>query len=111
MVREWMEERIINTFIVSQVSPQAGRRIQLPKQAAQVKNRQLVIKVEWEKAKKKQSWAWKICQGWSLKTFKSFQDWEKDKKPIIIIFDLKRPIVLEWSKDPEGGAKQRTGEE
>ena len=47
-----MEERIINTFIVSQVSPQAGRRIQLPKQAAQVKNRQLVIKVEWEKAKK-----------------------------------------------------------
>lgn len=39
-----------STFIVSQISPQ-GRRIQLPKQAAQVKNRQLVIKVEWETAK------------------------------------------------------------
>lgn len=43
---------IINTFIVSQVSPQAGRRIQVPKEAAQVKSRQLVIKGEWEKARK-----------------------------------------------------------
>lgn len=29
---------------------------------------------------------------------------EKDKKPIIIMFDLKQPIVLEWSNtDPPRG--------